>query len=104
MGGGSDLGSLSPGENCVLGITSGMLCKSMNYPLLSWKNTVQQGLPISFNPAVVYRGLPMAMLNLTTTVQFGATGFFQKVRCGRPAGVEWTPEPQAPSPDAMCSP
>ena len=80
MGGGSDLGSLSPGENCVLGITSGMLCKSMNYPLLSWKNTVQQGLPISFNPAVVYRGLPMAMLNLggSTGVQFASMGFFAK--------------------------
>ena len=54
--------------------------RSCNYPFLSWKNTVQQGLPISFNPAVVYRGLPMACLNLggTTAVQFGTTGFFTK--------------------------
>jgi solute carrier family 25 carnitine/acylcarnitine transporter 20/29 len=80
MGGGSDLGSLSPLENCLLGISSGMICKSINYPLLSWKNTVQQGLPISFNPGVVYRGLPMAMLNLggSTGVQFAAMGFFAK--------------------------
>jgi hypothetical protein len=30
---------------------------------------------VSLNPAVVYRGLPMAMLNLggTTAVQFGST-------------------------------
>ena len=80
MGGGSDLGSLSPAENTLLGISSGMICKSLNYPLLSWKNTVQQGLPISFNPAVVYRGLPMAMLNLggSTGVQFAAMGFIAK--------------------------
>jgi len=80
MGGGMDLGALSPGENCILGITAGMLCKLTNYPLLSWKNTVQQGLPISFNPAVVYRGLPMAVLNLggSTGVQFASMGFFAK--------------------------
>ena len=48
---------------------------------VSWKNTVQQGLPISYNPAIVYRGLPMACLNLggTNAVQFGTTGFFQKL-------------------------
>merc|ERR1712078_634216 len=44
----------------------------------------QQGLPIRLNPAVVYRGLPMACLNLggTTAVQFGATGFCQKILRG----------------------
>jgi len=74
MGGGSDLGVLSPVENCVLGITAGMACKLTNYPLLSWKNTVQQGLPLSMNPAIVYRGLVMAMLNLggSTGVQVTA--------------------------------
>jgi solute carrier family 25 carnitine/acylcarnitine transporter 20/29 len=75
-----DLAKLSGGQNCVLGMVAGMACKSINYPLLSWKNSVQQGLGVSFNPAVVYRGLPMAMLNLggTTAVQFGTTGFFQR--------------------------
>ena len=78
MGAGSDLGALSPGENCILGITAGMCCKMVNYPLLSWKNTVQQGLPISKNPMMWYRGLPMACLNLggSTGVQFAAMGFF----------------------------
>ncbi len=80
MGGGSDLQRLSGGENCVLGMVTGVMSKSVNYPFLSWKNTVQQGLPISFNPRIVYRGLPMACLNLggTNAVQFGTTGFFQK--------------------------
>jgi hypothetical protein len=38
------------------------------------------------NPSVVYRGLPMAMLNLggCTAVQFWFTGFFQ--RALTPAG------------------
>ena len=42
---------------------------------------MQQGLPISFNPAIVYRGLPMACMNLagTNAVQFGLTGVFQKM-------------------------
>merc|ERR1712192_81251 len=61
--------------------TAGVMSKACNYPFLSWKNTVQQGLPISFNPVIVYRGLPMACLNLggTTAVQFATTGFFQNV-------------------------
>ena len=38
------------------------------------------GLPLVFN-LQVYRGLPMAMMNLggTTAVQFWATGFFQRL-------------------------
>lgn len=81
MGGGSDLQRLSGGENCVLGMVTGVMSKACNYPFLVWKNTVQQGLPISLDPRVVYRGLPMACLNLggTNAVQFGATGFFQKL-------------------------
>jgi solute carrier family 25 carnitine/acylcarnitine transporter 20/29 len=81
MGGGDELQMLSGGENCVLGATTGMMSKSINYPFLVWKNTVQQGLPISLNPLMVYRGLPIACLNLggTTAVQFAAAGFFQKL-------------------------
>ena len=80
MGGGSDLQRLSGPENVVLGTVTGVCSKACNYPFLSWKNTVQQGLPISFNPRIVYRGLPMACLNLggTNAVQFGTTGVFQR--------------------------
>lgn len=90
MGGGSDLGALSGAENCMLGITAGIGTKMMNYPLLSWKNTVQQGLPISMNPKIIYRGVVMACLNLggTTGVQFGTTGYFQKLLKG--AGADAT--------------
>ena len=81
MGGGSELQRLSGGENCVLGMVTGVMAKACNYPFLVWKNTVQQGLQISLNPRIVYRGLPMACLNLggTNAVQFGGTGALQKV-------------------------
>lgn len=82
MGGsGNELQRLTSIENLFLGLAAGMGTKAINYPLLHWKNRSQQGLPISINPGVVYRGLPMAMLNLggTTAVQFGLTGFFQKL-------------------------
>lgn len=78
---GLDLGQLTPLQNLALGTFSGVGCKLTNYPLLVWKNATQQGLPLSMNPSVVYRGLPMACMNLggTTAVQFWFTGFFQKM-------------------------
>jgi len=81
MGGGSDLQKLTGPENVVLGSVTGVMSKAVNYPFLSWKTTVQQGLPISFDPRVVYRGLPMACINLggTNAVQFATTGFFQRL-------------------------
>tara|TARA_B110001452_G_scaffold75986_1_gene61702 strand:+ start:362 stop:1216 length:855 start_codon:yes stop_codon:yes gene_type:complete len=93
MGGGSDLQRLSGGENCVLGMVTGVMSKACNYPFLVWKNTMQQGLPLSstwttpaggVSPLRVYRGLPMACMNLggTNAVQFGTTGVFQKILAG----------------------
>ena len=92
MGGGSDLQRLSGGENVILGSVTGVCAKACNYPFLVWKNTVQQGLPISLNPRVVYRGLPMACLNLggTNAVQFGTTGFFQKLLAAMGTGSNET--------------
>lgn len=84
MGGGSAMANLAPMENLALGCTAGVMTKLCNYPLLNWKNASQQGLPIALNPAQVYRGLPMACLNLggTTAVQFWFTGVFQKILAG----------------------
>eukprot|EP00930_Biecheleria_cincta_P096284 TRINITY_DN88154_c0_g1_i1.p1 TRINITY_DN88154_c0_g1~~TRINITY_DN88154_c0_g1_i1.p1 ORF type:complete len:308 (+),score=43.71 TRINITY_DN88154_c0_g1_i1:62-985(+) len=75
------LSKLSGEQNLLLGMASGCMAKMCNYPFLSWKNAVQQGLAVSLNPAVVYRGLPMGLVNFggTTAVQFGLTGFFQKL-------------------------
>lgn len=79
MGGGTTLATLTPVQNLELGCMSGILSKVINYPLLVFKNNTQQGLPLSMNPVVVYRGLPMACLNLggTTAVQFWSTSLFQ---------------------------
>lgn len=79
--------ALSDGQNLALGCMAGVCAKSCNYPLLVAKNNTQQGLPISWNPRVVYRGLPMAQMNLggTTAVQFWATGAFQKLIAGKSA-------------------
>lgn len=78
---GSVLTQLSDVENVLLGMAAGICSKGVNYPLLVWKNAVQQRKPIVLNPMKVYRGLPMACLNLggATAVQFGLAGFFQKL-------------------------
>jgi len=84
MGGGSDLQRLNARENLALGLLSGCGSKMVNYPLLNWKNCMQQSLPLSFSPKLVYRGLPMAMINFggTTGVQFSFTAAFQKKIAG----------------------
>ena len=51
-GKGDVLQRLSPTQNLGLGMMSGVMAKLCNYPLLSWKNSSQQSLPISFNPKV----------------------------------------------------
>merc|ERR1739841_382368 len=72
------------------GMVTGVLSKCCNYPCLVWKNTLQQGIKpnttwttssCAFSPLKVYRGLPMACMNLggTNAVQFVGTGFFQKL-------------------------
>lgn len=84
MGGGNDLHRLTASQNLALGLLAGCGSKMVNYPLLNWKNRVQQSLPLSFSPKVVYRGLPMAMINFggTTGVQFSFTSAFQKKIAG----------------------
>lgn len=82
--GGSILTKLTDGENVVLGMAAGVSSKMCNYPLLVWKNQVQQGQKIVLHPLKVYRGLPMACVNLgsVTALQFGLSGFFQKAFTG----------------------
>eukprot|EP00494_Astrolonche_serrata_P031503 UN31772 len=81
----SILQQLSDVENCTLGLAAGFIAKSINYPLLYWKNSCQQGLPFTANPRFIYRGISMAMVNLggTTALQFGLAGFFQKLIVGQ---------------------
>lgn len=75
---GSELQRLTVNENLILGVLSGAGCKCINYPLMVWKNAVQQGRPLPLHPSLVYRGLPMALIQPMAAVQFFCTGFFQR--------------------------
>ena len=77
MGGGSDLQRLPGGENCLLGMVTGVWPRR-NHPFLSQKNTTQQGIPISFNPRrSMGPAHGMHESGGTNAVQFGATGPFR---------------------------
>eukprot|EP00040_Diaphanoeca_grandis_P025699 m.142790 g.142790 ORF g.142790 m.142790 type:complete len:277 (-) comp30271_c1_seq1:76-906(-) len=76
---GFNFSRLSGVQNVVLGVSAGVLCKGINYPILVFKNKSQQNKPIVFN-RTVYQGLTMACINLggTTGIQFVLTGAVQK--------------------------
>ena len=76
MGGGGDLNRLPPLENTALGVTAGTIEVAMLQPMLYCKNATQQGLPFTLNPAVLYRGIGMSVINMSvlTGLQFPLTG------------------------------
>mgnify|MGYP001983819370 CR=1 FL=1 len=75
---------LSAAENMALGVAAGTIEVSMLQPMLYCKNASQQGLPFTLNPAVLYRGLSMSVLNMSilTGVQFPITGMCQGLVTG----------------------
>lgn len=62
-------------HSTALGISSGAIEVSLLQPLLYWKNAIQQGIPLTLNPAILYRGLGMSILNMSvnTGLQFPLT-------------------------------
>eukprot|EP01013_Petalomonas_cantuscygni_P031960 TRINITY_DN58347_c0_g1_i1.p1 TRINITY_DN58347_c0_g1~~TRINITY_DN58347_c0_g1_i1.p1 ORF type:complete len:284 (-),score=29.84 TRINITY_DN58347_c0_g1_i1:39-890(-) len=58
---------LTPSQNLILGALSGAATKCFNYPLLNIKNRVCAGTPIVWSPVHLYRGVSMAILNLSST-------------------------------------
>ena len=74
-----------PGWVCaVIGGVSGTIEVCVNQPTVSWKNALQQGRPISFSPAVMYRG---TLINATsiapiTAIQFGVAGMLTEMLAG----------------------
>lgn len=80
MGGGSGPTALSPLENVGLGVAAGTIEVTILQPMLYCKNASQQGLPITVNPAVLYRGLTMSVVNMSilTGLQFPLTGIVSK--------------------------
>jgi hypothetical protein len=63
---------LSGLENFAVGATAGTIEVSILQPMLYCKNASQQGLPLSLNPMVLYRGLTVSVLNMAslTALQF----------------------------------
>jgi solute carrier family 25 citrate transporter 1 len=66
-----------PGSICALiGGLSGTIEVCINQPTVSWKNALQQGQKISFNPAIMYRGTFVNAVSIApiTAIQFGVAG------------------------------
>uniref|UniRef100_A0A7S0ZWP4 Mitochondrial carrier protein n=1 Tax=Noctiluca scintillans TaxID=2966 RepID=A0A7S0ZWP4_NOCSC len=85
------LRKLSAHQNLVLGVTAGSVDQLLLQPMLYWKNSLQQGLPFTMNPKLLYRGTAASMGNMgfTTGQQFLTAGVFQNFLTGG-AGQEMT--------------
>ncbi|KAK3277170.1 hypothetical protein CYMTET_14798 [Cymbomonas tetramitiformis] len=73
--------SLSPVELAGIGALSGVVEVAIQQPTVSWKNSIQQGRPISFNPMICYRGvfINAASIAPITCTQFGASRAFENL-------------------------
>ena len=80
----SDLAKLSPLENIGIGVSAGTIEVCILQPMLYCKNATQQGLPFTLNPAVLYRGLTMSIMNMSilTGAQFPLTGAVSRAITG----------------------
>ena len=84
-------------ENVALGVCAGTIEVTLLQPMLYCKNAVQQSLPFTANPRVLYRGLSTSILNMSvlTGLQFPLTGMVQSLCTGG------TPRPLKPSEVSM---
>eukprot|EP01083_Nonionella_stella_P201923 738197_1 len=66
-------------QNVCVGIIAGCIQCGLDHPLITLKNMVQQSLPLSFNPRILYRGTVADMIGLSslTAIQFFGTGFIK---------------------------
>ena len=82
---------MSPLENAAVDVGAGTIEVIALQPILYWKNATQQGLPLSLNPRMLYRGLSTSVVNMATLtgLQFPLTGAVAKAITGgeeRPLG------------------
>lgn len=68
---------LSGAENFAVGATAGTIEVTLLQPMLYCKNASQQGLPLTLNPMVLYRGLTVSVINMAslTALQFPLSSF-----------------------------
>ena len=72
--------TLTESQNITVGIFAALIESVILQPTLYWKNALASGIPISFNPRIMYRGTLASCLNECQMLglQFGVTGYFQK--------------------------
>eukprot|EP00040_Diaphanoeca_grandis_P031134 m.185735 g.185735 ORF g.185735 m.185735 type:complete len:276 (+) comp32240_c1_seq1:503-1330(+) len=75
---------LTEAENTGLGAGAAIIQGIILQPTLYFKNVRQQGLPMSFSPMIVYRGLGASMANEvgSMALQFAVTGAFKHLILG----------------------
>lgn len=79
-----DVKSLSTAENLGLGTVAGTIEVVLLQPLLYCKNAVQQGVPLTLNPLVLYRGVSVSVINMAvlTGAQFPLSGAIARLITG----------------------
>ena len=88
---------LSEAENSVIGALGGLIEVTIMQPMNYWKNATQQGIPLSMNPATLYRGYFANAANMAacTCFQFAVNGFMKKLLAGDgDAGAPLSPQRQ----------
>eukprot|EP00927_Polykrikos_kofoidii_P029499 TRINITY_DN25509_c0_g1_i1.p1 TRINITY_DN25509_c0_g1~~TRINITY_DN25509_c0_g1_i1.p1 ORF type:complete len:296 (+),score=32.66 TRINITY_DN25509_c0_g1_i1:57-890(+) len=80
---------LNEGENAVLGTVAASVECVVLQPTLYLKNAAQQGLPLTADPRLLYRGLGAALCSEMGQmgVQFGCTSFMNRLIMGKDHGT-----------------
>lgn len=80
----SRLQRLTPVENTVVGLATGVIDVSTTQWILYCKNASQQNLPLSMNPRILYRGYLMSTTNMSVLsgLQLPLTGLVQSMFTG----------------------
>eukprot|EP00457_Paulinella_chromatophora_P010975 gb/GEZN01011094.1/.p1 GENE.gb/GEZN01011094.1/~~gb/GEZN01011094.1/.p1 ORF type:complete len:275 (+),score=22.47 gb/GEZN01011094.1/:21-845(+) len=76
--------NLTEGQNAFMGLVGGAMEVTMMQPLNYCKNAVQQALPLSLDPRVLYRGYAANLTNMAsvTCFQFQINGMVKKAFTG----------------------
>ena len=76
--------ALSPGQNALVGSCAGTIEILLLQPMLYCKNASQQGLPLTLDPRVLYRGSLVSVGNMAalTSMQFPLTGMVTSLLTG----------------------
>lgn len=79
---------LTERQNFAIGAVAAFSQSMILHPTIFWKNATQQGLRLTLNPAILYRGLRVSLINETGQMgaHFGGAGFLKKTFGTSPTG------------------